>query len=60
MDRGTWQGYKSMGSQRVRHNWLADTYTGLKMIWKIKEIPGKTQGEKEYDREDKEYKRYSK
>ena len=30
------------------------------MIWKIKEISGKTQGEKEYDREGKEYKRYTK
>ena len=49
----------SMGSQGVWHNWLTHTHR-LKMIWKIKEIPGKTQGEKKYGRESKEYKSYSK
>ena len=60
MDRGTWQATSPWGCEEYDTTERLTHTHGLKMIWKIKEIPGKTQGEKECYIEGKEYKRYSK
>ena len=41
MDRGAWQATQFMGSQRVRHDWAANTFQGKQQIQKNLEKSGK-------------------